>query len=94
MKIIPVTSGATSFTPKPAESAGKGFAELLNEKLEEINSLQQESDMMIQKFATGEVEDLHQVMLAVERASLTVQLAVQVRNKVIEAYQEVSRMQI
>lgn len=74
--------------------AKQPFAQVLMDSLKEVEQLQQQADSMAQKLATGDVEDLHQVMLAVEQASLALQLTVQVRNKIIEAYQEVARMQI
>ena len=49
---------------------------------------------MTNKLITGEVEDLHQVMIAAQKASITLDLTIQVRNKVVEAYQEIMRMQM
>lgn len=72
----------------------QSFQEIFKDALNQVNQLQQESQSMTQKLITGEVEDVHQVMIAAQKASLTLDLTVQVRNKVIEAYQEVMRMQI
>lgn len=80
--------------PRGTETISRSFAALLKEKLEEANSLQHQADALTQQYLTGKVEDVHQVMLALEQANLSLQLLVQVRNKVIEAYQEISRMQI
>jgi len=85
--------------PERAAFQGTGaitrpFAALLKEKLAEANSLQQQADALTQQYLAGKVEDVHQVMLALEQANLSLQLMVQVRNKAIEAYQEISRMQI
>jgi len=70
------------------------FTEVLNEKLQEVNQLQKEADILTNKFLVGQVEDLHQVMIAAEKANLALQMTVQIRNKLVEAYQEISRMQI
>ncbi|MDK2985127.1 MAG: flagellar hook-basal body complex protein FliE [Clostridia bacterium] len=70
------------------------FNEILQEKLSEVNSLQQKADKLTESFLAGEPVELHKVMLAMEKADLALQLTVQVRNKLIEAYQEISRMQI
>jgi len=95
MKINPISFNVTtSLSRNSSGTTGRDFSSLVKDKLEEINSLHKEADTMTQKFLTGDVEDLHQVMLAAERASLTMQLAVQIRNKIIEAYQEISRMQV
>lgn len=70
------------------------FSEILQGQLEKVNQLQKEADQLTQDLLTGTVEHLHQVTIAAEQASLALQLTVQIRNKLIEAYQEISRMQI
>ncbi|MDN5346743.1 MAG: flagellar hook-basal body complex protein FliE [Clostridia bacterium] len=99
--LLPQTLGVTP-PPRPqGEIVSQGtvaalasFKEVLGKYLEEINFLQQRADSLSQHYLAGQVEDLHQVMLAAEQANLALQLAVQVRNKIIEAYQEIARMQI
>lgn len=73
-----------------AEGAGKFFSELVSK----VNDIQVQSDKSIQGLASGENKNLHEVMIAVEKASLSFQFMSQVRNKAIEAYQEVMRMQV
>lgn len=75
---------------KPAAS----FSEMLCRALEEINARQQKADELARTFAAGEIEDVHQVVIAMQEAKLLLQLAVEVRNKAVEAYQEISRMQV
>ncbi|MCK6206196.1 MULTISPECIES: flagellar hook-basal body complex protein FliE [Bacillaceae] len=77
----------------PAESQ-KSFADFLKASINEVNGAQQESDLMTQKLANGEKIELHDVMIASQKASITMQAAMEVRNKVIEAYQETMRMQV
>lgn len=76
------------------ESNGVSFAEMLNNSLKELSSTKSKADELTVGFFTGEVQDFHQVAIAMQEASLTMQLAIEVRNKVVEAYQEISRMQI
>lgn len=84
-----------SFANEAKESVQKqSFGSVLNDALMKVNESQLISDDLTKKMITGEVTDLHQVTIAAEQASLMLNLSVQVRNKVIEAYQEVSRMQI
>ncbi|EGL82526.1 Flagellar hook-basal body complex protein fliE [Caldalkalibacillus thermarum TA2.A1] len=71
-----------------------GFKEVLKAALREVNRSQHEAGQLTQKLVTGEVEDLHTVLIAAEKANVQLQLAIQVRNKVVEAYQEVMRMQM
>ena len=75
-------------------ATGLSFGELLGEQLKEVDRLEKEADELTQKFLIGEIQDLHEVTIAAEKANLALQLTVQVRNKLLEAYQEISRMQI
>lgn len=80
----------------PVEGAKKSnnFLDTLEEKLNEVNDKQIASENLTQKFVMGQEEDVHKVMLASEEAKLSLELAVQIRNKLVEAYQEFNRMQI
>jgi flagellar hook-basal body complex protein FliE len=73
-----------------AEGAGKFFSELVSK----VNDIQVQSDKAIQGLASGENKNLHEVMIAVEKSSISFQFMSQVRNKALEAYQEVMRMQV
>lgn len=70
------------------------FSGFLNKAMNDLNEQQATVDEVNQKFVKGEISDVHQVVLASEKASLGLQLTVQVRNKMIEAYQEIMRMQV
>jgi flagellar hook-basal body complex protein FliE len=72
------------------EGAGKFFSELVSK----VNDIQVQSDKAIQGLASGENKNLHEVMIAVEKSSIAFQFMSQVRNKALEAYQEVMRMQV
>ncbi|KFZ43344.1 flagellar hook-basal body complex protein FliE [Anoxybacillus flavithermus] len=78
---------------KPAE-VQRAFSQFLKEAIDEVNKQQIASDQLTTKLAKGENVDLHNVMIASQKASVSLQLAIEVRNKVIEAYQEVMRMQV
>lgn len=80
----------TISSPSSAEGAGKFFSELVSK----VNDIQIQSDKSVQGLASGENKNLHEVMIAVEKASISFQFMSQVRNKAIEAYQEVMRMQV
>jgi flagellar hook-basal body complex protein FliE len=70
------------------------FLDTLKEKLNEVNDKQIEAEDLTQKFIKGEEDDVHKVMLSTEEAKLSLELAVQIRNKIVEAYEEFNRMQI
>lgn len=69
-----------------------GFGEILNKAIDQLNQVQLKSEEAKLKFVTGEIQDIHQVTIAMQEAKIAMSLAVEVRNKVVEAYQEVSRM--
>jgi flagellar hook-basal body complex protein FliE len=79
--------------PTPADSQQK-FASFLKESMNHVNRAQLQSDAATQKLANGEKIDLHEVMIISQKASITLQATMEIRNKVIEAYQEVMRMQV
>ena len=81
--------GKTSQT-SALEGAGKFFSELVSK----VNDLQNQSDKAVQNLASGENKNLHEVMISMEKASISFQFMSQVRNKAVEAYQEIMRMQM
>ncbi len=81
-------------TQKNTENKSISFGETLKEKLDEVNQQQIIADKATESFIKGEDISIHQVMLATEEAKLSLQLAVQVRNKLMEAYQEINRLQL
>jgi flagellar hook-basal body complex protein FliE len=84
-----------SGTDTAEQTTGTGsFAGVLKSKLADLNALQTDSANAMQEIATGRVDDIAQTMLRIEQSSVSMQMATQVRNKVIEAYQEVLRMQM
>lgn len=74
--------------------AGKTFGDFLQDSIGKVNKLQQDADVSMQKLASGESKDLHETLLAVEKAEIAFKAMNQVRSKVIDAYKEIMRMQI
>ena len=70
------------------------FAGLLNEALEKTNNMILEAENISTKCAAGQTDDIHQVLIAVEKADIALQFTLQIRNKIIDAYNEIMRMQI
>ena len=73
---------------------GLSFVDTLKGKLDDVNSQQLEADAVTQAFIKGENVDVHQVMISTEEAKQSLQMAVQIRNKLVEAFQEINRMQL
>lgn len=91
---LPVNLKLKEDTFLPDKSQEAGFGAILAEALGKTNASLKNAENMTRDFALGKDVELHQVVLATERATLALQLTVQVRNKVIEAYQEIMRMQV
>jgi flagellar hook-basal body complex protein FliE len=80
---------------KPAQESAKGdFGAHLNKALGEVNELQQKADQAIQQLVGEGKGDLQDTMVALEKADVSFRLMMQIRNKVLEAYQEIMRMQV
>lgn len=77
-----------------ATDLSKQFSQFLDQAMTSLNGQQQEVHVLNEQFIKGEVSDPHQLLIAAQKASLSMELTVQVRNKVVEAYQEIMRMQV
>jgi flagellar hook-basal body complex protein FliE len=80
----------TGVSAKP----GSGFGSMLSDAIGRVNQVQTNAQSSIDKFLSGEAEEVHKVALATQQAALSFDLFLQVRNKVVSAYQEVMRMQM
>ena len=82
-------------TEGPSDSkSGASFMEHLKESISEVNESQRSADKMAADLATGKTQNIHETMLASTQSELSFNFMVQVRNKVLEAYQEVMRMPV
>ena len=79
---------------KSAQAAETSFGETIKKAVSEVNDLQTQADEIANKLAAGEAVEIHQAMIAMQKAVTALQFTVQVRNKIIEAYQEIMRMQL
>ncbi|EGO63144.1 flagellar hook-basal body complex protein FliE [Acetonema longum] len=95
LKLTPVSNSSMSLTSgKAAPEDEKPFGEFLSEALNEVNELQHASKVASLNLVAGKVQDISEVMVATEKASVALQLTMQVRNKIVDAYQEIMRMQV
>jgi flagellar hook-basal body complex protein FliE len=76
------------------ENSPINFAELLNKAINNVNDLQNISNNLTNDLAAGKTDNIHEVMIAGEKADLALQFTMQIRNKVLDAYNEIMRMQI
>lgn len=78
----------------PVSQAKNAFGEILTDTLRQTNETQMNSEAAIQKLQTGEAKNLHEVMIAVEQADISLRMLVQMRNKAQQAYEEIMRLQL
>lgn len=75
------------------EDAGGGFGSVLHQAIDKVGELRNDSEKQVGDLVQGNRQDIHNVMIAVEKADVAFQLMMQVRNKIVNAYQEVSKLQ-
>ncbi|MGE3759584.1 MAG: flagellar hook-basal body complex protein FliE [Pseudobdellovibrionaceae bacterium] len=80
--------------PGASETGTKSFADTLKDAVANVNSQQQVADQKMQDLAVGKNQDIADVMITAEKADISLKLMTSVRNKIIEAYQEVMKMQV
>ncbi len=81
--------------PKTQETQveGQSFKETLHSITKDFNNIQQNAEDVAQKLVTGEIENIHQVMVAMEEANTSFRLMMEMRNKIMDAYKEIMKMQ-
>ena len=100
MDIAPITRigiprQLESVKPSPElPGHSESFTTLLQQSLERVDGLQHEADAAARAFALGQAPSVHDTMIAMEKADVSLRLTTKVRNKVVEAYQEIMRMQV
>ena len=91
---LPVLPALTPSVPSTALGGAGQFQSALNDAISKVESFQQNAKQSVDRFLNGEGEEVHKVALAAQEADLSFQMFLQVRNKVVAAYQEVMRMQL
>lgn len=74
--------------------SSESFMSTLNQAIEKVNQLQQSANRKAEQFAVGQTDNIADVMIAMEKADIALRLMMQVRNKIIEGYQEIMKMQV
>ena len=88
---IPIKNGSKVIDN---ERQGMKFGDILKTAIKKVDELQKQADRSAVALATGDIQNLHQVMIDAEKAEIALQFTIQLRNKVLEAYQEIMRMQV
>jgi flagellar hook-basal body complex protein FliE len=81
-------------TTKPATSAGEDFAALIKEQLLKVSRMQAEADENVQRLLTGETQNLTEVFTAARKAEVAFSLLMEIRNKLVGAYEEIKNLRV
>ena len=94
--IVPISTGIPPIGPisGPTPAGGGAFQDVLTHAISSVEAFSQQSAASTQRFLSGEGEELHDTVMAAQRAELSFDLFLQMRNKVVSAYQEVMKMQV
>ena len=86
----------TSTTTKTEGTSGTGadFSAMLKDALKDVNDAQLQADDAVQKVLNGETKDIHSTMIALQKADVSLKMMLEVRNKMMDAYQEIMRTNI
>jgi flagellar hook-basal body complex protein FliE len=90
---LPILPSPASSMPATVAPREWGFTETLRGAMDQVEDLQNDADAKTTALLGGSGMDVHTAMIAVEKADLSFQLMMQVRNKIVSAYQEIARMQ-
>jgi flagellar hook-basal body complex protein FliE len=88
------SSGSIPSALKKAAPKGGSFGETFDKTLNEVNRMIQDANTASAKMATGDVDDIADVMIAAEKASIGLELVVEIRNKLLDSYRELMRMSV
>ena len=90
----PLTGAAGAASSTDAGRAAGDFKKVFSSYLEDVNGLKAEADKAVRDLMVGRSENLHEVVAAVSEADLSFRLMMQIRNRLVEAYQQIMRMQV
>jgi flagellar hook-basal body complex protein FliE len=97
MSILPVGSGGVvpvGVEGAQARPADRSFAQVVQNLLVDANGQQLQADQAVQQLALGQTDNIHQVMIAISQADLSLRTVLEIRNRLTEAYQDIMRMQV
>ncbi len=92
-QVKPVAVEGVRATTSTTASATRSFSETVRQSLHAVNELQQDKARLVEEFASGKNQNVHELMIGLQKAGLAMELTAAVRNKVMQAYQEVMRLQ-
>ena len=92
--VIPAIADKVASTGAVDSSASGGFLDSLKDAIGKANDVQMQASQAVDALVTGQTQDLHGTMVALQQADVSFQLMMQIRNKLVSAYEEIQRMQV
>lgn len=92
--LLPNKLNGTENSKPSNENTGASFTDILKKSIEQVNDAQLQADAAIKAAAAGENIDIHDTMIAIQKADVSLKLMMEVRNKLLEAYQDIMRTQL
>lgn len=92
--VVTIQSQAMKELGQSSQGIAGGFGQILKDSVAEVNKLQLDAGKAIENLASGKVENVHEAMIAMEKASVSFNLMLEVKNKLLSAYDEMMRMQV
>jgi flagellar hook-basal body complex protein FliE len=89
-----LTGVSSAISPTRGSHTGNGFLGSLKDAIAQVNEVQLDAGQAVDKFVSGESENVHQMMMALQKADVSFQLMMQIRNKLVSAYEDIQRMQM
>jgi len=89
-----IQANSVKLDSNPVAKASTNFSDMMESMINEVNDSQAKGDNAIEQMQTGDARHLHDVMIAVEEADVSLRMLVQIRNRAVAAYEEIMRMQI
>ncbi|PIE58467.1 MAG: flagellar hook-basal body complex protein FliE [Desulfobulbus propionicus] len=91
---LPLSPSQPEQSASEASQAAETFQDMLGDLISDVSAQEQQADLAMQKLHTGEEKNLHEAMILMEQADISLRYLVEVRNKALEAYQSIMQMQV
>ena len=93
-KLSALTNTSNASSTSKSDKSSSDFSKILQDSIQEVNDSQVQGDKSMADLATGEVKDLHQAAIAINKAETSMKMMLEIRNKALSAYKEIARTQI
>lgn len=92
--VSPIAKPASAPAPGKAKAGGQDFASVIREQLDSVSKMQTEADANVQKLVTGQSQSVTDVFVATRKAEVAFSLMMEIRNKLVDAYQEIQNLRV